>query len=286
MIDPAELNHGDSFAIFRPELDWRAVSVHLPVYLRSLGYCVRYAGAEEIAVAGSKDFVELFWGVDGEGEFFHTWDQNGASTRLRPGCVFHYLPGEAHHFIARSAVWRYRWLTFDGPLARELLDMYALPRRCFVAAPCPRALFDELRLRLENRTPFDWRMIFAGIAAILAQAAGTGHEGTGENTVKKALAICHENCANPNLNVNALAARLGVGRTTLLRMFRKQMGMTPSEYLWQVRLQVALTLLEKRDVPVKEIAGRCGFLDMNYFCRFLRKRTGMTATRIRSRLKA
>ncbi len=53
------------------------------------------------------------------------------------------------------------------------------------------------------------------------------------------------------------------------RVFKNVSGLSPMEYLNQMRVQKAAQLLLKTDLPIMEIALETGFNDSNYFSRFL-----------------
>ena len=271
-----------SGSVFRPELPGPPDYVGAPVYLRSVGWNYRRLGDDESVPAGEKDFVQVFWGVSGEGEFRPP--VRGVPTcRLRPGDVLYRLPGEPHVFAPRTDVWTYRWMTFDGPLARDFMLAYRYPRVSWAGGDCPHGLFASLARWLKLRTPHSWRLMAAGISQILAQAGGDDDGPKVPGPVLAAVGLCKERFADPDLNVNALAAEIGVTRTTLLRAFRRHMRQSPSDYLAQVRLQEALARLGVPDKPVKRVARECGFHDINYFCRFLKQRTGMRPTELREK---
>ena len=135
---------------------------------------------------------------------------------------------------------------------------------------------------MQELTPFCWRQMVSLICDILAAAGGMNAEGTLENRrLQEAIRICRENFHNPNLNVNSLAERLEIDRTTLRRLFLRKISITPSEYLGQLRLQKAISLLKQTAHPLTRIAELSGFHDVNYFCRSIRRSTGRTPGEIR-----
>ena len=73
-----------------------------------------------------------------------------------------------------------------------------------------------------------------------------------------------------------LADELAMDRSTLRRIFQSKMCMTPSDYLAKLRIQHALSLLEQTRLPLAEIADRCGFSDVSYFCRVIRRAVGVS----------
>lgn len=76
--------------------------------------------------------------------------------------------------------------------------------------------------------------------------------------------------------VEELSEQLGVSKEHLVRIFRRQMGVTPGQYLTGVRLDAAKQLLVHREYTLEVIASLCGFSGANYFCRVFKKETGMT----------
>jgi AraC-like DNA-binding protein len=87
--------------------------------------------------------------------------------------------------------------------------------------------------------------------------------------------MLRENVEN-GMRVSEMAAMAGLSRSHFARLFKEREGMSPREYLEDLRLKKALTLLYSRRLSVKEIAYSCGIADVNYFCRLFRKHTGMS----------
>ena len=69
---------------------------------------------------------------------------------------------------------------------------------------------------------------------------------------------------------------LGISASQLARVFRNEYGMTPVEYLSQVRLDHAKEMLEDRDNAIIDIAYEIGFDSLPAFYRFFKKHTGTT----------
>ena len=265
------------YCVYRPELD-ALPGIALPVFPRSSGYVCRKENDPEDVPPGVKNFVQIFWGVSGEGEF----EVRGEKCLMRPGDVFYRLPMQPHRLRSRSAQWKYRWVAFDGPGAENFMQSYGYPEIPFHAGPCPHEYFINFKALILQRTPYCWRMMFAEICRILAAAGGTNSEPTFENRiVLEVISICKDRYDDPDLNVNSLAAELSIGRSTLLGIFKKKMNLTLSAYLSQVRLQAALSMLKNTLLPLHGIASECGFRDVNYFCRFIKNNTGRKPSELR-----
>lgn len=71
-----------------------------------------------------------------------------------------------------------------------------------------------------------------------------------------------------------IVADSGSNRTTLSQLFLEQLGMTAVEYLRHYRIDTAQKLLRFTEIPVKDIAGQCGFSTAEHFTRVFTEMTG------------
>ena len=85
------------------------------------------------------------------------------------------------------------------------------------------------------------------------------------------------------LTLPNLAQYSFISESHLRLLFRKTMGIPPSEYLWQLRMQRAKDLLVNSSYSLKEIAKLSGFETLNHFSRMFRKKESVTATEYRKR---
>ena len=238
--------------ISRPDLS--LPELPLPVHIRSVGYNEAEYGWGERADGGRKNFVQVFWCVGGCGELV----LEGRNVRLKAGEVTYHLPGEdhIHRSVDPDALWRYHWVTFDGPGAADFMRSYGYPRKeCFAGATEILALAGERYA--ESR-----------------EAAGV---------VRRFIELAHRRFQEAELTVGELAGELGIHRTTLNRLFLRSMRLSPGAYLEQIRIQKALSLLRESSLSIKEIAGCAGFSHVSYFCEVIRKKTGMTPGEYRLR---
>ncbi|MBO4667772.1 MAG: AraC family transcriptional regulator [Bacilli bacterium] len=66
-------------------------------------------------------------------------------------------------------------------------------------------------------------------------------------------------------NVNQLGEILGYSRTQLYRLFMNKYQMTPYDYLKDLKMKYAVTLLSHTDYSISEIAKMVGYSDLNQF---------------------
>ncbi|MBQ4650403.1 MAG: AraC family transcriptional regulator [Firmicutes bacterium] len=81
-------------------------------------------------------------------------------------------------------------------------------------------------------------------------------------------------------DLTSLACALGFNKNYLCTVFRRETGITISEYFNYHRIRKVLIFLQytgyNKEVPIHELAHQCGFADSSYFNRVFKKLTGMT----------
>ena len=80
-----------------------------------------------------------------------------------------------------------------------------------------------------------------------------------------------------------LAESINISEDYLTRVFRKEIGLSPWDYLNRYRIQIASSLLVSTAKPLSEIAEESGFQDQAYFCRVFKKIKGFSPGQMRTR---
>ena len=81
-----------------------------------------------------------------------------------------------------------------------------------------------------------------------------------------------------DLSLNALAAYLNVNASYLSNLFKKEVGVSPQQYLISVRMKQALELLRQERYTVSMIAASVGYDDLFTFSRCFKKYYGVPPT--------
>lgn len=100
--------------------------------------------------------------------------------------------------------------------------------------------------------------------------------------IQKAQAYILANIAHP-LSVDHVAQTIGMSPRNFARVFRREVGMTPADFVAAARVDAARRLLEDTAQPLQRIATSCGFADMNTMRRIFAKTIGVTPAAYRSR---
>lgn len=92
--------------------------------------------------------------------------------------------------------------------------------------------------------------------------------------VNRAVRYMKEHC-HEAVSLSGTAAGIGVNSSYLSRVFHEDTGMTFTDYLNRIRVDRATKLLEE-NLPLKDIAYRCGFKNYGYFLKIFKDYTGKT----------
>lgn len=91
-----------------------------------------------------------------------------------------------------------------------------------------------------------------------------------------------QNMDNTNYSVDQLARDIGMSRANLYKKLQSALGITPNDFIRNVRLKRAAQLLLETDEPVNQIALMVGFQAPRYFSQCFRNVFGMTPSEYRN----
>ena len=262
-------------AIYRPTL---TPTTALPFAARSVGhYIVNKGFTEQNAV---KHFVQLFWGIEGQGEFII--DDN--PYYLNSGQICFFLPEDEHIIYGHSEEWNYRWLTIDGDLNTDTIDGFEFSKPPSEAGPCPEELFLKLEREILDNTPRGQCLASATAYSILALACGGNKKEDSEASIaEQCIVIIKENFSDPLFDINLLADMLEINRSQLSRLFREEMHTTLKDYIIACRLQKGMSIIKETSMPIARIAKKCGYSSADYFAKAIRNATGYSPREFRNR---
>ena len=89
---------------------------------------------------------------------------------------------------------------------------------------------------------------------------------------------------DPKVDIETVCDVAFISVSSLQRAFAKHFGMSPKQYLIQLRMNRALELLTENELSVKEISFACGFTDEKYFSRAFKKKYGYSPSLLRKHM--
>lgn len=97
-----------------------------------------------------------------------------------------------------------------------------------------------------------------------------------DKNVRQLRHILASRFADPEFRVADAMKTIPLHEDHLRRCFKKEVGMTPQEYLNHLRIENAKKLISQAQMRLSEVAYQSGFYDPLYFSRVFHKQTGLS----------
>lgn len=115
---------------------------------------------------------------------------------------------------------------------------------------------------------------------ILADAYSNKREaaessGAGKSYVRRACSYINQHYSD-ELTVEGISDYLSINQNYFIKLFKREMGTTPNQYIIEVRLLRAASMLTQTDYTVYQISNSCGFNTPSYFIKAFKKHFGKT----------
>ncbi|MBR2611529.1 MAG: helix-turn-helix domain-containing protein [Clostridia bacterium] len=225
------------------------------------------------------DMVELYVLEEGDVSFF----VGGSLYRLEAGDVILSKPNEVHNCIQNSTGIHRHYCFWFSPLCTPLMT-------CFIEHEDGRG--NLIRLGSEEKKELlsicekiekktvegDTISAFSCAVAMLELCRGGLAEEVPSHPLPSVLLTVIDRM-NEDIgtvsSIEEICKEYFISHSTLLRMFRRYLGVSPHAYLEARRLAMARTYL-KEGRSVSEVADLTGFADVSAFIRLFRSRFSMT----------
>ncbi|THF78737.1 AraC family transcriptional regulator [Cohnella fermenti] len=204
---------------------------------------------------------------------------------VRSGHMIKLMPGreETFRFASSEETW-HRWV------AVHPRDLSEEAFRYFDELPTVLALSEEmnrltdlilsLQLRLSDDDPLLRSLGFSALQLFPIESSRHTWEKEKHSAVYRAIEWVRVHYAE-DIALGDIAKACGVSAEHLIRLFKQHEKRTPIQFLWDHRLDRAISLLIHTGLAITEIADRCGFKSSNHFARLVKQSTGLTASQIR-----
>lgn len=193
---------------------------------------------------------------------------NTTTYLVDPNDVLVFAPGSriAHSRIGDVA--HYRFITFDMPATAGLRG--AMPTHIKDVRAIKAHWLAASQRIFESNAPiiaFAWNFMCSFAAGLSILRSNL--------TVYEAEAwILRE--LSRKFTVAEVAEAVNVSQRQLLRAFRQEHGLSVNEYIQRKRIQEASRLLVDSELPVKQVAAKIGFDDLQHFNKMMRLHTGVS----------
>ena len=214
----------------------------------------------------------LHYVIKGSGVFI----KNGITHHISTGDLFVCRHGESATYIASDHdPWDYAWVGFT--CAPELESLFT---EDVIHIPAATRIFTQIASS-GNGPAKEWTVcgLLYQLLAMLAEVQNRPCADQGY--LSKAVTYIEANYAQ-DLQVSQIADMLGLNRSYFCRVFKRQIGMSPQDYIVSYRLEQAEKLLIGTKLSQKEIALQVGYPDVYALSRMFKRRYGVAPGKFRA----
>lgn len=94
--------------------------------------------------------------------------------------------------------------------------------------------------------------------------------------MKQVMEIMHNQMDNSELTIDEFTQKLGMGRTVFYQKLKSIVGLSPVDFVREMRIKRAMQLLETGEYNVSTVAYMTGFNDPKYFSKCFKKKYGVS----------
>ena len=211
---------------------------------------------------------------------------NGMEYRLQAGDVYHLPLGcDFVSFSDKNDPWIKIWVSAYGELLPRILQAYRLHASMYFAdTPCYPIFKQILRicrndaLSIAEKEDAVSLLLHTLIRELYRHTSDSGNPGTAKPPDAELLKTYLDNHMCDQVKIKDLSALIFKSNSQTIRIFETAFGMTPYQYLLQLRLASAKQLLSQTNLSVKRIAFSLGFSDEHYFSHLFKSKIGKTPT--------
>lgn len=204
--------------------------------------------------------------------------KDGRTHILKEGfCFFSKIPENSSYYYDSSigGDWDFFYLHFDGDAAKHFYDaINGLTGGVFYLSPekSPVHLYFHLIENYKRKGFLDLyeggEFLYRFLSGILRELEAPTDNAS--PVILSATAFMRKNFSTIS-GITDISEYCNITPEYLCRLFKKEKGQSPLQFLTKLRMEHALFLLLNTSDSVEKIAASCGFMNGNYFAKVFRK---------------
>lgn len=192
-----------------------------------------------------------------------------------------------HEYYTDSSL-KFLWLHFDGGQSLEFVENIIKMRGVVFPCQVPSLFYDSLfsmvsifRREEAVSEPSTSCMIYSLLCNLLVSTSPTGSIELDDGIVRDAILYVKDHLNEP-LTVKQISRTVSVSPSHFSRMFKRQTGSSPYEYVIKMRIDAAKRLLKNSNLSVAEIAAETGFNSQSNFIYTFHEKVGISPNQFRN----
>ena len=232
-----------------------------------------YACGESLYLPGYRlksGHLQAYWSVEYICEGEYTVLTEDRKIQLTAGSILIHYPGKYYTLMngGSGPVHKKEIMLNNSPLISILCNRTVLNSREAIRCVDPaaaEAYFDRVLELISRPDPSagQGRILSETIFSLFMELI----EQCGESNIYNSFdaQLDHLDVLSPDLTLDRIAAHFKTGKSTLNRMFLKQLNLTPFQYVIAMRMRYAVQLLSSNSLSIREIAEECGYRNTSFF---------------------
>lgn len=188
------------------------------------------------------------------------------------------------YYPDKNNPWTKIYINLRGTAVASIVQAFGLHKKV-VYQNCQelKFIFEEIFEVVKKDIPVEQVMEQCGMLVMKLLIRLCQHESREQDvpdevqTVKRFI----DNNYRKNLTMDEIAATVYRSNDYVKKQFKQYYGVTPYAYYLDVKITHAKYLLQRTNLPIKQIADRLGYKSDRYFSKRFREITGVTATQFR-----
>lgn len=225
------------------------------------------------------DYYLLHYILDGEGLFF----MNGEVYHLKKGDGFFIPPHtDNNYYPLEGNPWIYRWIGINGTQAKELLSRCGLSEDNYVFNYTKDNKIDDYFRNIydscsSNRLLEGLGYLYQFLSTLMNDHSSdfTNSSPPSKVYISKSIEFIKENYTK-NISVSDISDYLNIDRSHFFKIFKKDMMISPQDYIINYKIKQACDLLRKSSYSISEISNSVGFSSPSYFSKIFKKNMDTT----------
>lgn len=230
--------------------------------------------------------------IDGEG----TYTVNTKTYKLKKNQGFLICPNTLTYYEAdKDNPWSYMWIGLNGVKAETYLNYANLNEENLIFEYSKddtlKEYIDEMlklkEMDYSNELKLEGLLYFfmSKLAEARKDTFDQKHYKSTELYLEKSVEFIENNYSN-NIKVNDIANYIGINRSYLTNIFKKNINISPQEFLVKYRIDKACTLLKTTDLSIKAISKSVGYSDPLTFSKIFKKIIGESPKNYREKFSS
>ena len=212
---------------------------------------------------------------------------DGKKNTVCKGDTYLVKPGESvEYYSDEKKPYEKLWVNFKGELPSKLVTMYKMHDTVYKNVDLVQE-FDNLYALEKIST--DVSEIHFEIAQIITQmilklAKSVEGKKNISETAKTVLNDIHLSIEKP-FNLNELCKKIFLSKSEIIRIFKNSYGITPYQYLLNLRINQAKAILENGNSSVQHISEILCFSSPYHFSQSFKKKVGLSPLQYRKKIQ-